>query len=121
IRTPQMNVTDLGTAFGLDVKERRTELHVFKGSVEFQPTASTAKRNSKEGAGVVTESSRPSKLIMADPAAFASLFELQRKSSAAEMLRREQWRAASSRLDGDSSLLVHFDFEQSDHSDWRLR
>jgi hypothetical protein len=36
IGTPQMNVTDLGTSFGLDVKEGRTELHVFKGSVEFQ-------------------------------------------------------------------------------------
>ena len=34
-----MNVTDLGTVFGLDVKASRTELHVFKGSVEFQTTA----------------------------------------------------------------------------------
>src|SRR5439155_3832102 len=36
VHTPQMNVTDLGTTFGLDVKERQTELHVFKGNVEFQ-------------------------------------------------------------------------------------
>src|SRR5436190_14092073 len=119
VSTPQMNVTDLGTAFGLDVKDRRTELHVFKGSVELQPTAGT-KQNLKEGAGVVTESSRLPKLITADPAAFASLFDLQFKSSAAEVLRHEQWRAASSRLDEDPSLLVHFDFEQTDLADWRL-
>jgi len=38
----------------------------------------------------------------------------------AEELRHEQWRAASSRLDEDPSLLVHFDFEQTDLADWRL-
>ena len=121
MRTPQMNVTDLGTAFGLDVKARRTELHVFKGSVEFQAPASSAKQNLKEGAGAVTEGSRPPKLIPAEPAAFASLYDLQFKSSAAEVLRHEQWRAASSRLDEDPSLLAHFNFEQTDSSDWRLR
>jgi len=121
IRTPQMNVTDLGTVFGLDVTTGRTELHVFKGSVEFQPTAGVAKQSLKEGAGVVTENARPLKVITADAPAFASLFDLQFKSSAAEVLRHEQWRAGSSRLDEDPSLLVHFDFEQPDSSDWRLR
>ena len=120
VRTPQMSVTDLGTAFGLDVKERRTELLVFKGSVEFQSAAGTAKQNLKEGAGAVAESSGPARLISANPTAFASLFDLQLKSSAAEVLRHEQWRAASSRLDEDPSLLVHFDFEQTGLSDWRL-
>lgn len=120
VRTPEMNVTDLGTAFGLDVNDRRTELHVFKGSVEFQSSAGT-KQNLKEGSGAVTENSRLPKLMPANPAAFASLSDLQFKSSAAEVLRHEQWRAASSRLDEDPSLLVHFDFEQADSSDWRLR
>ena len=120
VSTPQMNVTDLGTSFGLEVKERRTELHVFKGSVEFQPATSTAKQNLKEGAGSVAESSGPARLISANPTTFASLFDLQLKSSTAEVLRHEQWRAASSRLDEDPSLLVHFDFEQTDTPDWRL-
>jgi len=121
VRTPQMNVTDLGTTFGLDVKERRTELHVFKGSVEIQAAVGTAKQKLREGAGAVTENSRPLQLIPADSSAFASLFDLRLKSSAAEVLRHEQWRAASSRLDEDPSLLVHFDFEQGGTSDWRLR
>jgi len=104
----------------VSVKDRQTELHVFKGSVEFQSSASAAKQNLKEGAGVVAENSRPPQLITANPAAFASLFDLQLKSSSAEVLRHEQWRAASSRFDEDPSLLVHFDFEQADPSDWRL-
>jgi len=121
IGTPQMNVTDLGTSFGLDVKEHRTELHVFKGSVEFQATAAAGKKNLKEGAGAVTENSRAPILITADSKAFASLFDLQYKSTAAEVLRHEEWRAAAGRLDEDPSLLVHFDFEQADTSEWRLQ
>jgi hypothetical protein len=119
VGTPQMNVTDLGTSFGLDVKERRTELHVFKGSVEFQPAAGT-KQNLKEGAGAVTENSRPPKLIAADLEAFASLFDLQAKSSVAEALRYDQWRVANSRLNQDPSLLVHFDFDQAEPSGGQL-
>jgi len=120
IGTPQMNVTDLGTAFGLDVKARRTELHVFKGSVEFQAAASTTKKTLKESAGAVLESSGPAKLIAANPAAFASLFDLQAKSSVAEALRYDQWRAASRRLNQDPALLVHFDFDQAEPPGWRL-
>src|SRR3954468_12674838 len=92
VSTPEMNVTDLGTSFGLDVKDRRTELHVFKGSVEFEPIAGRTKQNLREGSGAVTENSRPPKLMTADPVAFASLFDLQSKSSSAEVLRHEQWR-----------------------------
>jgi hypothetical protein len=121
VGTPQMNVTDLGTSFGLDVKERRTELHVFKGSVEFEATAGAAKQNLKEGAGAVAENSNQLQFITADPKAFASLFDFQLKSSAAEVLRHEQWRAAAGRLDDDPSLLVHFDFEPTDPAEWRLR
>ena len=120
IVTPQMNVTDLGTVFGLEVKDRQTELHVFKGSVEFQSATGTAKQNLRERAGAVMDNSRSARLITANPAGFASLFDLQAKSVAAEGLRHEQWRAASSRLDEDPSLLVHFDFEQADSPDWRL-
>ena len=113
-----MNVTDLGTVFGLDVKDRRTELHVFKGSVEFQLTANTTKQNLQEGNAAVAESSLPLQFIAANPPAFASLFNLQAKSVAAESRRCNQWRAASTRLDRDPSLLVRFAFERE--TDWRL-
>ncbi len=120
VGTPQMSVTDLGTAFGLEVKEPRTELHVFKGSVEFQPVVGTGKQTLQEGGGAVTENSRPPWLIAADPSAFASLFNLEAKSVVAESLRSDQWRAANDRLNRDPSLLVHFDFEHGTPSDWRL-
>jgi hypothetical protein len=120
VNTPQMNVTDLGTVFGVEVKGRQTELHVFKGSVEFQSTTGLAKQSLLEGKGAVVDGAGAARLITANAAGFASLFDLQNKSSEAEVLRHEQWRAASSRLDEDPSLLVHFDFEQTDLADWRL-
>jgi hypothetical protein len=72
-----MDVTDLGTAFGLDVKAGATELHVFKGSVEFRAASGAAKQSLREGAGAVAESSHPPRLITADEAAFASLLGLR--------------------------------------------
>jgi hypothetical protein len=120
VGTPQMNVTDPGTSFGLDVTELRTELHVFKGSVEFQTAFGIGKQEVREGAGAVAEKARPPRLMAADPAAFASLFNLQAKSAVAESRRCNQWRAANDRLNRDPSLLVHFDFEHVTPSGWRL-
>ena len=120
IATPQMNVTDLGTVLGLDVRKGATELHVFKGSVEFLPAIGSVKQSLREGSGAVAEGSRPPRLITANEAAFASLFELRDKSVAAESSRYDQWRAANLQLNRDPFLLVHFDFEHAAPSDWRL-
>jgi hypothetical protein len=116
IGTPQMNV--IGTAFGLDVRERQTELHVFKGSAEFESAGGVAKQKLQEGSAAVAENSHPPRFIAADAAAFASLFNLQAKSAIAESRRCNQWRAASVRLSRDPSLLVRFAFEHE--TDWRL-
>jgi hypothetical protein len=121
IATPHMDVTDLGTAFGLDVKDGATELHVFKGAGDFQASDRRDRQDLHEGSGVVVEGSQPPRAIAADAKAFASLFALRDKSVAAESSRRDRWRAASLRLNQDPSLLVHFDFEHADASEWSLR
>jgi hypothetical protein len=118
VRTPHINVTDLGTTFGLEVEESRTELHVFKGAVEFEARGGSAKQNLQEGTAVVAENANPPRFLAADPVAFASIFNLQAKSAAAESRRCSQWRAASVRLGRDPSLLLHFPFEHE--TDWRL-
>ncbi len=118
IRTPQMNVTDVGTVFGLDVRERRTALHLFKGNAGFELAGGSAKQNLQEGRAAVVEGPHAVRLVAADRTAFASLFNLQAKSVAAESRRCNQWRAASVRLSRDPSLLVHFAFENE--TDWRL-
>lgn len=122
VRTQPMNVVDLGTIFGINVHSNQTELHVFKGSVEYQisSTSTNRPRSLHETEGVVVEPSGRARSIPANRAGFASLFDLQNRSSDTAVLQHEQWRAANSRLDRDSSLLIHFDFESGGPPDWRL-
>jgi hypothetical protein len=117
----QGTITDLGTLFGLDVKDRRTELHVFKGSVRLHAATEAAGHNLREGSGAIMESSSAPRLIPADRTVFASHFDLHAKSIAAEALRFDRWRAASERLNGDPSLLVRFDLEGANSFHWQLR
>jgi len=53
IGTPHTVVTDLGTSFGLDVKEPRTELHVFNGKVKLRTGANAAEQTLQEGSGAL--------------------------------------------------------------------
>lgn len=118
--SPRLDVTDLGTAFGLHVAGARSELHVFSGEVEFSGGEGSTNRNLREGKGAVAEGGGVPRLVTADPAGFASLFDLQAKSVAADARRYDQWRQANDRRRRDSSLWVHFDFEHGAPSDWRL-
>jgi hypothetical protein len=121
IDTPHGTVTDLGTSFGVEVQAHGTELHVFKGSVSLQTHAQGPGQILHEGAGAVIERAADApRLVAADRAAYASLFDLQQKSMEAGARRLNRWRAASRRLDGDPWLLAHFDFEQTGSSPWQL-
>jgi hypothetical protein len=121
IGTPRMEVTDLGTTFGVEVTERRTAVHVFKGLVEYQAAGGAVRQQLTEGGGVLAEGALAPRAIPADRTVFASLFDLQARSVAAEAVRYEQWRASIAGLRADPSLLVHYDFDHQGPSDWRLR
>lgn len=120
IDTPQGKVTDLGTAFGLEVNDLRTKVHVFKGEVTVQAGTSSADDHLREGSGAVLETSGVPYRIPAEKRAFASLFQLEAKSAAAEAVRLMHWRAAGERLNSDSSLVVRIDFDDADTSRWQL-
>ncbi len=120
VKTAQINVVDRGTAFGIDATRGQTEVHVFKGAVEFF-TGTLAKQSLGEGRAAVVQGSAPPRLMAASTEAFASMFELQTRSLAAEAVRYDQWRVTSARLNQDPSLVVHLDFESLSDSDWTLR
>jgi hypothetical protein len=121
VKTGELTVTDLGTAFGVDAHPGRTEVHVFQGRVELRPGGG-AERSLSEGQAATAEGGIASlRLATARPAAFAPLFEFQQRSLASEAVRYDQWRFANARLGGDPSLLVHFDFEDLGPAEWRLR
>ena len=119
VGAPQVQVVDLGTQFGLDVRGNGAEVHVFKGEVEYEAIAA-AKQNLKEGEAALVAGDGATRSASADPAAFSSLFDLQRKWLAMLAVRHEEWRKASLKRNQDPSLLARFDFEDSTPSGWTL-
>lgn len=117
---PRLEVTDLGTAFGIKVDEHRSELHVFEGRVEFRVGRDSGAQGLVEGEAVVIEGGGDVRLVAAEPGAFAGHFDLQAKSVAAEARRYDQWRGSARRLQSDPSLWVHLDFEHGGAPAWRL-
>jgi hypothetical protein len=120
VKTAQINVVDRGTAFGIDATRGQTEVHVFKGEVEFS-ARNLAKQSLGEGRAAVVQGSAPPRLMAASAETFAPMFEFQQRSLASEAIRYDQWRLASAQLNQDPSLVVHFDFENLSDSDWTLR
>ena len=74
------------------MKDQQTALHVFKGSVELQTSVNGVQEELIEGAGAILEDSLPPKYISARPAAFASLFDVQDRSTAEDVERFSRWR-----------------------------
>jgi hypothetical protein len=120
LRTVQVNVVDLGTAFGIVATPAGTEVHVFKGMVEFA-AGSAARQPLAEGRAAAVQTGTPLRLMTASTAAFTSLFEFQQRSLASEAFRYEQWQFAGAQLNRDPSLVVRLDFENTGSSDWALR
>jgi len=120
LRTPELNVVDLGTSFGIDESGGRTEVHVFKGKIEFFGRNAPRQPLAAGRAAAVRGTGAPS-FMAASEAAFNPMFELQQLSSASQAVRFDQWRVWSARLNADPSLLVHLDFENPGDSDWALR
>ena len=120
LKTDQVNVVDLGTAFGIDATQGRTEVHVFKGQVELLE-GPAAKQLLGEGQAALAQGDARLRRMAASAAAFTSLFEFQQRLLASEALRYEQWQFASAQLNQDPSLVVRLDFEDTGSSDWTLR
>lgn len=120
VHAARMDVTDLGTAFGMVVGGGTTEVHVFEGNVEVQPTGASQRQRLLSGAGAIASEGESMRMAKADAGAFASLFDVQARSAAAEAMRYDRWRAASAWRNQDPSLLVHFDFEHASRTDWSL-
>lgn len=119
VRTDRLDVVDLGTSFGIDAGPDRTEVHVFKGHVEVLPN-DRAEQSLTESEALVVQGNGPPLLKTASEATFASMFDFQHRSLAADAFRYERWQFANARLNQDPSLVVHLDFENLSGADWTL-
>jgi hypothetical protein len=87
--------------------------------VEYQ-VAAALNQNLKAGEASQVDQAGVSRLIPANPEAFANLFDLQRQWQAMLARRYEDWRTANAGRNQDPSLLARFDFEDLPASGWTL-
>jgi ferric-dicitrate binding protein FerR (iron transport regulator) len=121
LTTPDAQVVDLGTEFGLKVSDAgKAEVHVFDGEVEVYPHSGKDKLSVKEGAGWDAANG-----IAASPAgaasAFADLSALRAQSSSADSQRMAAWRTGLRKFLDDPRLLVGYTFEPENEWDRTVR
>lgn len=121
LTTPDAQVVDLGTEFGLKVSDGgKAEVHVFDGEVEVYPNAGKDKLSVKQGAGwdaangIITSP-------LAAASSFADLAALRAQSSSADAQRMVAWRDGMRRYLNDPRLLVGYTFEPANEWDRTLR
>ena len=114
IVTPNADVIDLGTEFGVQVDERGgSEVQVFEGSVELRGNGRSRAvgRQLSTGEGERIDDSGGSRPIAADPDSFVGMKEMQRRASSDAGRRYDAWLALSRKLQADPRVLVYYSFE----------
>lgn len=122
VRTPIATVTDLGTEFGVEVRESGTScVHVFHGTVEFQSTEpggrldQAVRLTENESAQMEkgNGSRRPTVCRgIADPAAFVRSVQFSKLAKEQEPKPFRRWQTFREELRKVSSLLAYYDFQQ---------
>jgi Concanavalin A-like lectin/glucanases superfamily/FecR protein len=114
IGTPDTDVVDLGTEFGVLVDEKGgSEVQVFEGSVELKRKgpARTAGRLLTTGERVRIDPTGASRAAETDPRSFVGTREVQRRASTEAGQRYRAWLDLSRKLQADPRVLVYYSFE----------
>lgn len=120
VRTPRLQVVDLGTAFGIHVEGTRDEVQVFTGRVTLQ-AASGPSHELHAGEAVQVIGDGEPQAIPPTPTDFQTAADLERRTGAVQDERAQTWRVAADRLDADPALLVRFAFAKETISDRTMR
>ena len=113
---PQFELIDLGTEFGLSVDtDGESQVQVFDGEVELVPpgadrsTADVEKLTRGEGRAWTAAGTRVPQ--QAEPGAFPTFEDLERRKVLAAEKRLARWQAWKDKLAGDPRIAFRFDFE----------
>ena len=118
--TPDAEVIDLGTEFGLKVSDTgKSEVHVFEGEVLVSPDAGKSKTSLKRGAVWSVSGAQSGR--SADAAEFADLTALREQSRSSDEHRLAAWRDGLQKYLHDPRLLVGYTFEPASEWDRTLR
>lgn len=123
VSSPAARVVDLGTEFGLSVKDAETaEVHVFAGKVELQSVGNAKPLQSLKGGEALRLAAGVWSQAAADRATFLTESELARRGVAESEQRLAAWRVASRAWSGgelandrprlpEFSMRLHYRFE----------
>jgi hypothetical protein len=120
VSSPQLALIDLGTAFGFAVHDKSAELHVFEGRVKVE-NPGALKPELSAGEGLSVDSEGHWREFAAAIAQFPDATALQEKARSEWQRRKEAWRASSSTLSNDPTLLAYYAFESDSRFERRLR
>jgi len=124
LATPEADVVDLGTEFGISVDQQRgSEVQVFEGSVALQGNgqASPMGRQLLSGEGLRINTTGASSATKIDPRSFVGTQELERLSSTEAGLRYRAWRAFAQRIENDPRVIAYYSFEDQQRWERTLR
>jgi hypothetical protein len=113
IVTPEGEVRDLGTAFGMNVGEGGSDIHVIEGEVEIPGIEPKLLR---KGEAVKLEKGGTSRRVPADPTAFQLTGDVQRLSTDELRRRNVIWERAMNKMNADPSLLARFSLGRNSDS-----
>lgn len=114
VKTPEYDLVDLGTEFGISVdKNGISEVHVFDGKVELRGVGSNAKiiKGLSEGEAMRLGGPEAGEVIDMDQALFPGSSLLDDVDGARAESRFQKWKAFSDELKNDPSLIAYYTFE----------
>jgi hypothetical protein len=119
IRTPKLELVDLGTDFGIQVDEgQRTEVHVFTGKVELYDADSNRAADSRKelttGQGLLFKDPGMTNAVPTTAGVFHTARDLVAHTEAQTRRRHEQWLATSFKLRTDPALVAYYPFQAAE-------
>ena len=121
VLSPQVELVDLGTEFGMDVaSDGSASVHVFDGKVELYESgtkraASTRVEFTKDEGAVI---SAGGEIVQSQDSAvdFVSTVELSKLTDKRNAERLQQWKARQQQLSSDPRVVLHYDFSKGESS-----
>ena len=125
IKTPTATVTDLGTEFGVEVRESGiTFAHVYRGAVDVRANHANshsesirlAAAESVEVRSVGAKEAPTVRRATVDPSAFVRTKQFLRLAGEQKFKALRRWQDYMYKLRRDPALVVHYDFQKKDDS-----
>jgi len=116
VLSPQFELVDLGTEFGVQVgKNGEAQIQVFDGEVEVYPPDGLRSPDRLQrllgGGGLSWLASGKVEKIELEPGSFPSFEEIRSRTQSRSLKRLEAWRSWNESLSNDERVIVHYDFE----------